>query len=833
MPLLQKINEFGLGITDVFSRGDSPLGAFEDLRNFLPIRVRGLRSAFGYTQEISALPTGFPDHTPTATTFDMAEINYHPFPFSAEEPSSYDGRVYHMKDDNGDYHFVLKPWYNYNWKGTDTAVTSVFSGFIHIDDYKVVANDGEDWDLDGGGGASSTTLTIPNAASHGLSLEDDYYNGWRVDFHDETAGTTAYNVVADYAVSGNTATVTFLFNVGSGSMNWTVLDKDVAGVDPEDTLTFRRWFHRPAAMVATFDATNPGDCFASEGRVRGCGGASSDENHFPWVTQFINRTWMTGDTIATSYRGTYVDEMEMRPDGAGVDTVVTAAAFGTTAGATLFPAGDYQVAWTVEYDGFQESPLSAWQTADTANGSSHDNYYFTLTVNFPRMSKRVTAINLYMRSTISGVTSSAMFVKRHSLTDPTAGEISKWQASFPAGNWIATGGDADTFYVTGDEFAAATDTYYSRTGRREDVGERNIVAWRYTQRAGGRQFFGYFYDPNEAATLVDEIRYTGFRDSGAASFDAIPSDREEFEIAVAGYTGSSIMGLAVDNDWLHAFKDGSITAWYVAQYPEAWVPLVVSSLDGLASRHAVGEFPDGLFFADTDGFKAIVNQRVITLSNSIENTYRAFTSKSEIRAWYEPLDHTIRITDGVDETYRHVWVCYIERPFTLPDGRAAFPWYKLRLPADHYVEWFFDDEGTHFTNADDSWPGVMVWSRTAYTFGGGTNYIRPYLVTHKIVVDESKKMNIDKVVLVKSGEGDTGTLDNLITVDGTANSFASQDKAKTHLFQKFGPDDVRKGRYIQVGYNVNASGEAHTDGTVDFDEIQIHGTVEEPWNESA
>jgi len=825
--LLKSIRDFSIGIVDSFGRGKEPNGSFKDSRNLIPTKIGSLETVHGYDSEslsshvaaVSSLPSGFPDVTGNGT-YAVTDILADPFCFSSEYPSSYDGRVFWVKDEDDAKHIMLDT----HFKGSTSKVTSPTNGFVMLDDRKTIAYSA-DVTISG---SSEKTIVIANSASKGLSASNDYYNGWRIDFYDDSTGFTEYAYVKDYGVSADTATITLLDDVGSSYLAWTVYASG-------DTLTLRRWFHSQANFIPDF-GTVPGKPYESQGVVRGCGGAVSTANYEPFWVGYINRTFFNGVTGGSlTYQGTYADILEARPfmdfegtNGIAAQALITYASTASDAAKDFTTSAIYQVGYTLEYDGYQESRIFG----SYGPGTAGTNYIrFKLAVRFATMSKRVTAINIYARQVVSGVTGEFYHIRRIDIVDVPSAEAAMW--AFQAANMPSSGDETVRGYftvngetsgntiaqLTGPDWESKGQSYFDRTGRNEEIStyaDRHIVAWQYTEVLAGRRFFGRFYDYDSAELVTDFVRFTGFG-LGVPNYDIIPSDRLNYEFEVATGDPGSINGLMSDKGFLYTFKDDSVHSTYINDDPNTWVHQVVSNQDGLYATKSLVRLPDGgICFADSDHYKLLYNQRIIPLTLLIRDTYYGLSGKASIISWYDKIDGAVCFTNGVDSTgYTHY------RGYKNSNGMA---WYKIVLPSTDYPEFIGTqrDESIIFTNG--TLGNLFKWSRTAYKFGAGL--IIPYLKTNDEVVDEQAHVLLDKIVLTKSGNASAGTLQTRVYVDTVlSQSFTSEDKGAESLYQKLSALSARQGRRIQVEYNYHATGESLATGKLALHGIDIYGDV--------
>jgi hypothetical protein len=218
----------------------------------------------------------------------------------------------------------------------------------------------------------------------------------------------------------------------------------------------------------------------------------------------------------------------------------------------------------------------------------------------------------------------------------------------------------------------------------------------------------------------------------------------------------------------------------------------------------------------------IYNQRIINLTEALKDTYYALSGKANIIAWYDKIDDAVCFTNGVDTTGR---VHY--RGYRNSNG---FAWYKVVLPANHHPQYVGVDRvgDVYFTNNPVAgFQGFFKWGVAVHTFGGAA--IIPYFKTNNIVLDESVHVLLDKVVVTKSGNADTGTLQTRVYVDGVlSQSWAAEDKTMETLYQKLSPLSARQGRRIQFEYNYHSSGESLSSDFIQLDGIDIYGMAIQP-----
>ncbi len=813
---LFKIDKFDGGFTDAFGRGKAPVNTFSDSRNLIPTKRGSLETPHGFstTGGLAAFPSGIVKSGIDETAFfTISKMVADPFAVSLESPTSYDGRVYFWEDSDGAKHVVLNTWF----KGSATPITSPVA---YIDEHKHF--DSTDVTI---AASVSLNVVITNAnAVHGLSSAADYYNGWILRIEN---GSVDHARVVDYQYDEPTDTATIVTNMDVGK---TWVSMKVGG-----TYTLQRWFHGVDDMIPTFD-TPPGTTWESNGRIRGCGGASSSQHKFPWISQYINRTWFNGHTSEFSYQGTYVDQMECKNTCANLGPLTVYRSLITDGAITTkFPDDrEYGIGYTIEYDGYEESPLGdfSW-SGSTGTGNNYAWLRYDIAVDSSSMSKRVTAVNIYVKERISGIESQAYFLRRFNLLDPTTDELSLgWTYDGDTGEFAILG-TTDVTRFQYNDFLDAGDTYFQRTGIYEETpGDRHIVSWKYSEVVSGRRFFANFYDPNLSETITDQVRFTPIAPSGASNYDLIPYDRINYEIDVASGNAEVVKGLSEDNGWLIIFKDNSIFSWYIGPDVPTWVQHKVSSGDGLYAPQSIVKLPEGqIGFADVDGFKILKNQQIQNITQLWAESYYNLSDKANIRAWFDKIDRSLRITNGANIT-GYVYACY-------PD--FGYSWYKLLHPANHYVEFVCTerDGSVLFTNQYATFQGLFKWHKTDYTYGSG-NYIVPYLKTNDIVADESALVLVDKFMVVSSKRGVAGTYTNNAYIDGTLvtsggfTPWGNQSLSYANLMQKLPVDaNVRMGRRIQFEWNfVPYIGQYATADKVQLDAVVVYGEAQVPRNQS-
>ena len=826
-----KFDDFNGGVVDAFGQGKEPENSFADSQNLTPFLKKSLRTVHGYSTVggLTTLPTGFPIPG-GAGTYDVAKIVSEIYPFSSQNPIPYDGKVYFFQDNQGSpvNHVMLDTWF----KGSTTPQTGN-GGFVPIDEHLT-------WTVNADtivAGASTFTITVTDAAVHGLSLVNDYYSSppWVLRW---ARGSTieGYATVVGYSVSSGIATITTKEDIGSGKLNFAL----VTG----DTLTLWRWFHQFAILEPTFTGpdfgTQPGQCFQSSGRVRGCGGPSDNVNYKPWIAQYIDRTFFTGHASAERYQGTYVDEMRCRYPALSVASTSVSA----TGTPVVLPDASYSFYASYEYDGYEEGEL----TYQAGAGGSISGSYFIFDLYFPfaYASKRITALNLYVSQfdPTTGAESDAYFIRRYDLVTPSSAELDTtygWQ-------WDLAGFDGHSFVIDksrgtpdnssynvrfdGTDWQNRGGTYLSRTGRVQEsnsttkfanLGKLDYITWQYTENVSGRQFFANFYDPNTKTTEVNAMRFTGFDVNSNATPDVIPSDLLYNQTNVSPDTGSAIQGLSSQNGWLYAFLNPGIYGFSITAYPEQWVKYPVSTIDGLYSIKSLGKLPEGngIFFADVDHFKVMHNQRITPITLTIPNLYYNLTGKSTIRAWYDKIDRALCFSDGVSEqTYRG----YLGMAYTMPGelGQPAIPWYPTKYANTVEFVTMQRDASVIFTNQTGA--GVFKFHASDTTFFSAG--IVPYLKTNSYFMDDQDSVSkglVDRVHIHLYNKGDSGTFDCEILIDANTYTWSNIDKTAGHIFLKIPATTPRYGRHLVFEFNNNASGMYASANIIQLTEIVFYG----------
>ena len=830
---IYKIENFNGGMVDSVGEGKNPANTFADSWNLVPTKTGSLESVHGYstTGGLAAFPTAFPVPTAGTSTTDVASIKSEVYPFSSELPIAYDGRVYFVADNQGSpaNHVMLDTWF----KNSTSKVTTPNDGFVFLDERKEFL------------GTTTTvganTLTVTSAsATHGLSTTDDYYNDppWIVEYWASgiSGAMTGMALVTNYSYAAGTAVITTKETINGGGLNW--------AIGGSTAFRLRRWFHH-GRFNPDF-GTRPGQCFTSGGRTRGCGGPSADATYVPWVSQYIDRTFFTGNADAILYKGTYVDQMEcveitnplyLNPQPPGV-----------VGGFTVLDAGTYRVLYTLEYDGYEEGSLFSsdnykWVSTGTEVGT------FSLDIPFATLNKRVTAINLYVAQELSDIVSEPYFIRRYDLVTPST--VQATDATY-GWNWIDTTGifkidatsgtESNANYqvrFTGDDWAGRGETYYSRTGRVEEYvlyqgvygapeGKslaRHYVVWQYTENVNGRQFFSDFYDPNTLTYEKDTLRFTGFDSNGNPNLDVIPYDKLFMETDVASGDPSSIKGLIGQSSWLYVFKDSSVYSINISPFPEAWVRYTVSRNDGLYSTRALALLPEGegIIFGDSDHLKMIHNQKVTVLTHTIAKTYYDLTYKSLARVWYDKIDRAICLADGPHVTF---YRGYFDLAYRLPDNKIAIPWYHCISAYNTEFISVERDGSVIFTNSTAT--AVYKWHKTDYTNAGAS--LATWIQTNKILPDPTIEVVLSHVMFWRPVMGTSGTLIARVDLDGTTvNTWTGDDITKEYLFLHLPMTVTRQGKKFLF----NAFGELNTSGKIQVGGIYFYGTPVKSIEQSA
>jgi hypothetical protein len=764
-------------------------------------------SLSSHVADVFLLPGGFYDVSGTGT-YNATAILADTFCYSGAIPEAYDGRVFWVKDGDDNKHIMLDTHFD----RSGSKVTD-YSGFVMLDERKTFSYSASV------SVTATKTLSITGYTALGLCASNDYYNGWRIEW--TSGATTKYATVTDYAVVVADAAFTTLEDIDA--MGW---DTATTG----DSFTIRRWFHGQTNFVPSF-GTIPGQPFASEGVVRGCGGAAATTGYDPWWVGYVDRTYFNNvdSGAGVVVKGTYADLMEV-----SVDSGVTmdGATRETASSDESLEAAVYDITFSLEYDGYQESELSI--ITEELNAVVAPQYLSTkFTVQFAKMSKRVTAINFYAREKLLGIVGQFYFIRRIPLYLLTIAQDDEWTfvSDATSGRYVLDGTGVGNAHAQAQiklaDWTSKGASYYDRTGRVErDVVSgvatdlRSIVSWKYTEEVAGRRFFAYYYDPNTSETVTSWIRFTPFS-QGVPSHDIIPWDRLSYEFQSTGGDPDPIVGLKADRGFLYTFKDKSIRSSYINETPETWVHSDLSGRDGTAGYRSLLSVPEsGLVFADVDHLKMIFNQRIVTLTDFIKNTYLAIDDKGLIVCWYDKIDGAICFTDGITPTHYRGY-----------KSKSGYAWYKVVVGTNQYPEFIGveRDGSILFTNNHTSgFQGYFKWGRGVYLFGGGT--IIPYLKTNNVIVDEQAHVLLDKIVLTKSGNADAGTLQNTVYVDTVASSqpFTDEDKTAETLYEKFRSTTPRQGRRIQVEYNYHATGESLSTGKLELHGIDIYGEVVQP-----
>ena len=835
-PLL-KMDDFNGGVVDAFGQGKEPENSFSDSQNFTPFLKHSLMTVHGYSKTggLASLPTGFPIAGSTGT-YNAAKIVSEIYPFSSANPVAYDGRVYYFQDNQGSpvNHVMLDTWFK-----SSTTPQAAHGGFVALD---------ETGQFSGGAnvtiaGASTHTITIANANSaYGLSTTNLYYTSpcWLIVW--KSGASYSYATVVNYLYSAGTATITTKEDIGSSHLNWTT---QAGG----DTFTLRRWFHRLSDIAAPNDintaalndfvgpnfGTVPGQCFQSFGRIRGCGGTQGTMtmDYSPWIAQYINRTFLTNHPSAPeTYQGTYVDEMRCRAPLVG-GIVAAASAPG---GVTVLLAGTYKFYMSYEFDGYEEGELS-YQSSAVADGTTNIITY-DLSFNFAQLNKRVTALNVYVSQTTSGVETDPYFLKRFDIVNPTSAQVDTtygWRWEYSPGNFVilAAGGSLSNanyqVLVDGNAWNSKGGSYISRTGRVFENGAKDYVFWQYTENVSGRQFFGNFFDPNTGIINGNALKFTGFDINSAGTNDIIPNDPLFNQTNVSPGTGQAIQGLAGQNGWLYVFLNPGIYGFSITAYPEQWVKYPVSLIDGLYSAKSLGKLPEGngIYFADVDHLKLMNNQKITALTVGIPNLYYNLTNKSTVRAWYDKLDRAICFSNGVSgQHYRG----YPELSYPLTGNyltgnlSMGIPWFPSKYLDNIEFVTMLRDASIVFTN--QTLNGVFQVHLADQTFNGSG--IIPYLKTNSKFLDDKDQVSkgiIDRVHIHLFDIGDAGQFDCKLTLDANSYTWSSIDKTKGHLFLKVPATTQRQGRHMYFEINTNAGGLYDDAGDIQLTQIVFYGQL--------
>lgn len=405
------------------------------------------------------------------------------------------------------------------------------------------------------GSVATHALTITGADALGLSQANDYYNGWTL----KNTTQDEYAQITDYAYSAadsGTSVFTVVETITSGGgLNWLATN----------AYTINRYFHSNVGFSPAYNTSlaDPPTVRADDSVIRLSGGQSATAgNAGIKIYPKLNRTYFPASSTPYTYLGTYADKRECAAPTEKALTGTTGDVFlgtETTEEYALTPNKTYWLAFSYEYDGYQEGPLLRFETTSqyAIKDGTNDNYvpagaYYYLSVplhiQLGLLNKFVTGVNIYL-ATDEGDTRTMgrqnpyMFVSTYSFVESTG----------PAQTWAYTVAGYYTAALLGNSVSAVSSnvwhnvvnlqtTYESRSGIVE-VPTDTMYSYSTETILGGRHYLADVYVTSESKADHEKIYTNPVNAFGVVAPDIFSNEDGFFRHLPPETTGKRINAL--------------------------------------------------------------------------------------------------------------------------------------------------------------------------------------------------------------------------------------------------------------------------------------------------
>lgn len=731
-------------------RGQRPIGALDDVKNFVPnIKMGGLVQRRGY-EDVDAY-TGTITATDGTTSITNKDRIWY---LSTENPESENILLIGGRGSESPtplWHVFQTPhWHN----GTTHADTLLCWGESLA--ITVVT-------------ASGTTVTFS-----GGSATENYYKNWIL--YDDS---TAILVTASIKAAGTT-TLTTLQNVHSG----------LSGA-----ATLYRHFHDNPTFSVGWNGYDP-VALQQGDSILYSGGQDSSTTCKPVWSGFVNKTFFSGDAKNYLFQGTYVTEAEIKST-AGI-TVENADQTNDTAG--LDATCNWFIAFCIETDDGQFSSMIKASTNYITPSDASQAITTIFKVNPALLNKRARYINVFLgKSETTNETSidwsQYYYIKSYDLASNTGWTYQETATTVPGyfyftvqldiGDWNASNPDIEE-----------TRSFVDHTGC--TAYNNSTVSFSKAVFVNNRLFVAKFYDYTSALNYNDQVRYSGFGWNGVPQHNVLPDIDDFSQSTIESGDPASIQFIGKHQSNLFIIKNRSCYYVTIGADSAQWELVTVSKELGTDTPLACTMTPYGVIFIKSgqDVFLWSGGQPM-PMTTNWRDTFRTYTtSPANWLGYYDANEKTYTLFPSVSSAYKTGFQMFFERPI-----EGSYEWYKQVYTNDFESVAIRSDGVVYFLDS-----GSIFYLSESLLDDNGTD-ISCYFDTGDYVLSEEDITRVLNWYLSCSVDGSAtwaNDLDVKVYIDGTSTgTFTGLTKTRSYFRTKM--PLTANGTRFRFEYNTNAT----------------------------
>jgi hypothetical protein len=755
-----------LGIVTRPTRGTSPLGALESVKNFKFNKTMNAMSLRDGTTLYAPDPffTDF-EGTVTLTTVD------HFFPLSTESPTAENIDILCGRDGSDNkYIFQRKFW----------EASGLLNATIAYMRY--------------GESISSTikSSTVNTITLDGFANFSDVYNYCII--RNSTIGNCLY--ITDSAQSGADEVLTVLGNVPS---NWA----------NGNAVTVYRSFHDNYSFSPTYStvAGRPPIALQQGNAILFSGGMGSTEGLKAIWSGYINKTFFVGALNKTggfNYTGTYVTEAEIKSTN-GI-TIADPSLTAISASNAL-PDGRWFFYFVPETDdGERGNPFSYSTPYVTLVGGRW--FYTTLQIDPAQLNKRLRYLNVFMGKAPNATDTK---IDWNNLFYVGQVDFLNWEVTDqPLTTWVwtETATTIPGYYITGvlafrdiEWNNKTVESLAFHLGHTESTS--TTASFSEAVFLNNRLFIAKYYDYVDVVEYLDQIRYTDFAGNGVAQLNVLNNLSGATQSTIEQGDPTSVQALRRWQDKLFILKDKSCYFINASEDISQWTLITVSNEIGCTMPRTAVVTPTMVIWCqngeDVYGWSGA---SVKSLAQNWLTTFKALTLTATHKGWYDLKNksYNFSYTNGTWYTM------FLECP--IPNG---YVWGSNLFDDDTVAGLYSIIDASE--RAGTNYVVVMDTNNSAYkilyfnpsaTADNAHFGIIPYFKTAESRLDEINLLKILKWYLTCTPTGGAGQLDCKLTIGSNTITYANITKTLT-LHSRGVLFTSNQGRSFTFEFNTNAS----------------------------
>lgn len=713
--------------------------------------------------------------------------------------------------------------------------------------------------------SSITAHQINFNAVGSLNTTTDYYTNWLM----KNNTRNSYGLVTAYSFGSSINSFTILEQVNAGGLNW----------QSGDSFTLYRSFHDNPTFAPTYntDLANQIACNVENSIIRFSGGqGSSNGLRGIWINPKLNKTFFPGAGTSFTYTGTYVSEREVKAlsilnAGPGASKFNWVVEDGTHASNRLEPNRTLWFASAPVYDGFQEGPLTTYETSSDwntvsgpqyatinnflkTNGSSSaqdviDGVTFYLSVSAAQLNKRITGFAIYVAIDIGQTTARVadyQFVRYYSIITTGAdlvwaltsvgGQVQVYAMQIEITNSLLSAALAgNTFQEDSGYVKGSADLMYSYSSE-EIVGTRRFLSNAYVSSEAFTDRENVFTNPVGGNAQIGN--------AGVIQPDVFSNEQPTYRMRVDPTVGTKINGLVSTGvDEFICLKDRGLVLCRV---------ITIGTLPNLmltVVNREVGASTLNAFTKDDVG--RIYFPSSFDIYRYIQGQIEKLIEREDKNDWLDTYRNTISDTDKQNVTC--VYLPEVKGVLFQFANQAASFEQKQYIYFPNYESWreirFNESSGTPNTSfkyfcklangqtlgVTSATPAVkrLMWKYSSVmaqyllTYIDGATPIAPFWDTGDFVVQDGRDLKFNKLHILKTIDSPPqGQLDCELYLDGSlVRTYTSQSMQDVRLIVNGLSDDIRIGYTFRFRYNVNTNNRERLNAgnQLQFDGIMLYG----------